>query len=332
MLVLDIFQNHKGDIAVQYNPKKLESIGRLREGLGNYMIENPLVTFSKRYKISFYEKASEDYVQTDAWICDTMGEFWKDSEKDLGQPAKNVFTILARLSNAYLSEHRELLQLREEMREQSYKREKKDRCSHSKKSKKGVAEASIEDFSDYEDPDDIALEPIDFYAFGVGYCTNKYSTFLFERKNIDNEISARCHQYRSDEGIVRYRSPVPYRQNVTVTFTNEEPFIYEVEILVDTYADDILNTELIYDYLSEHDIIYDEIPMPFSIIEQPFNQFDVQKIEGAEELCVGVRISHRFSFKNDVDEMSSTKMQYLFAITKRMQLCIDEAIQSATSK
>ena len=141
------------------------------------------------------------------------------------------------------------------------------------------------DFPEYEDPDDIALEPFDFYAFGVGYCTNKYSTFLSERKNIDNEISARCHQDRSDEGIVRYRSPVPYRQNVTVIFNNEEPFIYEVEILVDTYADDILNTELIYDHLSEHGIIYDEISMPFSIIEQPFNQFDVQKIEGRKN-CV----------------------------------------------
>ena len=291
-----------------------------------------LVTFSKRYKISYYEKASEDYVQTDAWICDTMGEFWKDSEKDLGQPAKNVFTILARLSNAYLSEHEELLRLREEVQHQSCKRENKNGRSRSKKSKKDVDEASIEDFSNYEDPDDIAMEPFDFYAFGVGYCTNKYSTFLSERKNIYNEISSRCHQDRSDEGIVRYRSPVSYRQNVTVIFTNEEPFIYEVEILVDTYADDILDTELIYDHLSEHDIIFDEIPMPFAIIEQPFNQFDVQKIEGAEELCVGVRISHRFSFKNDVDEMSSTKMQYLFAITKRMHLCIDEAIQSATSK
>lgn len=83
MLFLDIFQNHKGDIAVQYNPKKLESIGRLREGLGNYMIENPLVTFSKRYKISYYEKASEDYVQTDAWICDTMGSFGKTRKKIL---------------------------------------------------------------------------------------------------------------------------------------------------------------------------------------------------------------------------------------------------------
>lgn len=177
------------------------------------------------------------------------------------------------------------MRLREEMREQSYKRENKDRCSHSKKSKKDVAEASIEDFPDYEDPDDIALESFDFYAFGVGDCTNKYSTLLSERKNIDNEISARCHQDRSDEGIVRYRSPVPYRQNVTVIFTNEEPFIYEVEILVDTYADDILNTELIYDHLSEHGIIYDEISMPFSIIVQPFNQFDVQKIEGRKN-CV----------------------------------------------
>lgn len=60
-----------------------------------------------------------------------------------------------------------------------------------------------------------------------------------------------------------------------------------------------------------------------------------QKIERAEEYAKGeiyMLVLDRFSFKNDVDEMSSTKMQYLFAITKRMHLCIDEAIQSATSK
>ena len=327
MLVLDIFQNHKGDIAVQYNPKKPESIGRLREWLGNYMIENPLVTFSKRYKISYYEKASEDYVQTDAWICDTMGEFWKDSEKDLGQPAKNVFTILARLSNAYLSEHEELLRLREEVQHQSCKRENKNGRSRSKKSKKDVDEASVEDFSDYGDLDENAMLPTDYYAFGVGLCCSKYSEYLSQIMHIPNDINMHCYDEGSDEGIVSYMFEEQYRQKVTVVFTNDEHFTYQADIFIDTLAYEDFEPEKFYDELVCRDR---RIRIPFtggSVIEPV-----LEKIEGPVHLCIGVRLLCSMSFDGVIDEIPLENMRSIFNATSGMLNFINDSIKEFYTK
>ena len=83
MLVLDIYQNAAGEVTVQYNPLQWESIGQLKSVLSNYVIENPLVTFTNRQKGEYYNNVSEEYLQADAWVCDTLGRFWKNSDQDI---------------------------------------------------------------------------------------------------------------------------------------------------------------------------------------------------------------------------------------------------------
>ena len=129
MLVMDILQDPDGEVAVRFNPENTESVSVLRnslkpefldalrpafqDSLKGYEIQNPLVTFANRYEGDYYKDLSEDYVQTDAWVCDVLGEFWKESEDSPGHSKQGVLAVLTRLIKAYLREHEELLALRE---------------------------------------------------------------------------------------------------------------------------------------------------------------------------------------------------------------------------
>ncbi len=129
MILMDFYHDQDDNIKVSFSPGKddplTESAGKLKPEFRNedkqgtgielkaYEIQNPLVTFSQRYKGDYYKDLSDDYVQTDAWVCDTLGEFWKESDDDPGQWKQSAMTVLARLMEAYLKEHEELLELRE---------------------------------------------------------------------------------------------------------------------------------------------------------------------------------------------------------------------------
>ena len=118
MLQIDFF--HKGnqdeDVTVQFNPEKIESIPMLRENLKWLNLRNVLVTFANRYKGDFYEDCSEEYIDTDAWASDCLSFLWKDEsiKDDKGRPYENIMVIMERLTNAYLKEHYELMELRKQ--------------------------------------------------------------------------------------------------------------------------------------------------------------------------------------------------------------------------
>ena len=327
MLVLDIYQNAVGDVTVQYNPQQWESIGQLKSILSNYNIENPLVTFSQRHKGEYYNNVSEEYVQADAWVCDTLGKFWKESDKDMGQPSQNALIILQRMTDAYLDEHYELLELRENCQNHSSHRKKKKKQLRDDKAREEnfISNNFIVDPIDINDLYDLANQPTDYYSFGVGLCCSKYSEYLSNKMHVENEICLRCLDEGSDEGVVSYHVPVSYRQDVTVIFTNDEPFMYDVDITVDTYGDEDLDSESLYELLSCKN---KRIRIPFtdgSVIEPV-----IERIEGPMQLCIGVRLSQKLRFNEDAEELSATKMRKIFVTTRAMLQFIEADIKSVT--
>ena len=113
MLELNVLQDGDGGINVSFDTKDNVKSPRLRDSLKRFEITNPLVTFSLRHRGKYYEGRSEEEIQTDAWVCDTLSRFWKESEQDMGQPRADVMTVLSRMADAYLQEHEELLELRD---------------------------------------------------------------------------------------------------------------------------------------------------------------------------------------------------------------------------
>ncbi len=113
MLEINILQSRDGEVNVTFDSKETIKAPRLKDSLKRFEITNPLITFSNRYTGKYYSDRPEDEIQLDAWTCDTLSVFWKESPEDIGQPKADVMTVLSRMADMYLKEHEELLELRE---------------------------------------------------------------------------------------------------------------------------------------------------------------------------------------------------------------------------
>lgn len=111
------FDHEKGDGVMKMIDKIRPELKEELKGTGTVLkgfeVQNPLVTFADRYNRDYYKDLSDERCQNDAWICDTLGEFWKDSPDDPGKPKQSVMKVLTRVLEVYLKEHEELLELRE---------------------------------------------------------------------------------------------------------------------------------------------------------------------------------------------------------------------------
>lgn len=127
MVMMDFRYDSDGSVNIRFDPEKGDGVSQIVDRikpefrnelkdtgsvLRGYEVQNPLVTFANRYKGDYYKDASEERCQTDAWVCDTLGEFWKDSPDDRGQYKQGVMKVLARVMEVYLKEHEELMELR----------------------------------------------------------------------------------------------------------------------------------------------------------------------------------------------------------------------------
>ena len=321
MLFLDVYQDPQGNIKTQYVPNTPKDIKPLRDCLRLLEVQNPLCLFAYRQENGYYDKLTEDETQRDAWVADTLSAFWKKTDDDPGQPRMNAFSVLTRMTDAYLAEHEELLELREKVHRSSRKRQ--TRSSHKKKPTDDITDVFTADPSFETEDEDI--EFIDFLSYGAGLQAQRYSEYLTKHKNVDNSLSAGNGDYYniSDFGIVTYAISEEYRQVVNIYFydTNKQ-YEYPVSITVDTIADEkFIETKALFEYLSKDR----KISIPYSNLMNI--ELKVEAIEGPCQVLSGVRLSYELDITAPEDGINEVTMLKIYNITTAMQKHIRNAFR-----
>lgn len=329
MLFIDTYQDPQGNIKIQYVPNTPKDIKPLRDCLRILEIQNPLCLFAYRHENGYYDKLTEDETQQrDAWIADTLSQFWKRTEDDPGQPQMNAFSVLARMTNTYLAEHEELLDLREKVQQLS-SRKKQTKPSRKKKPTDDIHDVFTADPSfETEDED---LEFIDFLSYGVGLQAVRYSEFLRDHKDIDNNLSIGNGEYYDMAyfGIVTYAiSEDYYRQVVNIYFDDtDKQYEYPVSIKVDTFANEEFNdVKTLIDYLSKNK----KISIPYSNLKNI--ELKIEAIEGPCQVLSGVRLSYELDITAPEDGINEVTMLKIYNITTGIQKHIRNAIRKTKGK
>lgn len=326
MLNIDVFQDPQGNIKVQYNPGDSKDIKALRDCLRLLEIQNPLCSFVVRQDGGFYDNLTEDEIQRDAWVADTLSALWKNADDDPGQPQMNAFSVLARMTDAYLVEHEELLELREKVQQLSSRR-KKTRSSR-KKTDNDISDLFTADPS-FEDEDE-NLEFIDFLSYGVGLQAQRYSEFLKKHKNTDNSLSFGNGDYYdiSDYAVITYADSEEFSQAVNIYLHDiNKQSEYTVSVTVDIIADDeLINIEDMYEYLKNNITI----SIPYS--EMKNIELEIAAIDSPCHVLSGIQVSYDLSITVPEDGIDEVQMQKIYSLTGAIQSHIRNAIRKTKGK
>lgn len=327
MLNVDIFQDPQGNIKAQYNTDTPKDIKALQDCLRLLEIRNPLCSFAVRQKGGFYDNLTEYEIQRDAWVADTLSAFWKKADDDPGQPQMNAFAVLARMTDAYLAEHEELLELREKVQQLSSRREKK-RLSR-KRVDNDIPDVFTADPS-FETDEDEKPEFIDYLSFGVGLQAQRYSDFLKSHKNTDNDIYFGNGDYYgiSDYAVITYEDSEKFRQTVNIYFYDtEEQSKYTVSVTVDNFADDEFDyIEDIFEHLQNNITI----SIPYSKMKNI--ELEIAAIDGPCHLLSGIKVSYDLSITVPEDGIDEVQMQKIYTLTGAIQSHICNAIMKTKRK
>ncbi len=319
MLNVDVFQDPQGYIRAQYNPDNPKDIKALRDCLRILEIQNPLCSFVARQEGGFYDNLPEEEIQRDAWVADTLSAFWKNADDDPGQPQMNAFSVLTRMTDTFLAEHEELLELREKVQQLSSRR-KKTRSSR-KKTDDDLPDVFTADLS-FQDEDE-NLEFIDFLSYGVGLQAQKYSEFLNKHKKTDNSLSIGNGDYYdiSDYGVITYAVSGEFRQAVNLYFHDtDKPSEYKVTVTVDTIADtELSNVQNMFEYLLNHKMI----SIPYSDLKNI--ELEIAGIESPCQKLEGMRLSHELTVTVPEGGINEVQMQQIYTITGAIQKHIRNA-------
>jgi hypothetical protein len=325
MLIVDTFKDRQGKIIVQYNPENADKIQNLRAGLHQYSLKNPLVTFSEHCDGVRFKDYDEETTGEMAWIVDTLGQLWKNN------PEENVFTILSRMTDAYLCEHEELLDLREEKQKRTNNRKRSTKRSHNKNKSNNIPNVFIADekYAINELELDPSMVPLDEYEYGVGLQAVTYSTFLREKKDIENDFSVLCNRFYdngTDTGIVTYRSAEAYRQEVTIYFDDAPgKFNYSIRIEVITYGNEGLDIEKALNAMSE-----DSKCMPLFSLDSVIEPV-IEPVYGPCQIINAMRLSYSMDITIE-DVMSDVRMTNIFVTTEAIRNHIRKIIHQITGK
>ena len=330
MLFLDVYQDPQGNIKTQYVPNTPKDIKPLRDCLRLLEIQNPLCMFAYRHENGYYDKLTEDETQRDAWVADTLSAFWKKTEDDPGQPQMNAFSVLARMTDAYLAEHEELLDFREKAQRLSPVK------MQTKRSRKRMAPVDRSDilavdpsFKTDEDENE-NFEFIDFLSYGVGLQAERYSDFLRKHKNVDNNLNVGNGPYydMSDFAVVEYATSEEYKQAVNVSFYDTDVLqVYKVTIVVDTIADEeFSDVDEFFAYLSENN----KISIPYSNLRHI--ELKVAPLEGPCQIITGVHLSYEFNTIVPEEGIDEVTMLKIYNITTGIQKHICNCVRETKGK